>query len=359
VPDILDRPLFRQVARAAKHVLPSLTERRRRMQELEAELTAARTEIATIRLELAVARTESATILPELTAARTEIATLTLERAHYMRLAADLEAHNVVVTSAATKYARRLQGHVDFEANTTDLPSILIFSIPKSGTVFTGQMLSRGLGVELVSLTVGSFPRYLFDLPRLVQFTRGGKVSTEHLDASSENIQMLDAFIDRWVVHIRDPRSVVLSWVHNLDRLHRERDSAPHHLLYVCPTPPERYFELSLSDQVDWNIDHFLPNAMTWIRTWLEVHDSGRHKILLTTFSDIIASENDYLLKILDFYGIPRDRFRRPVIDKTVAASHFRVGREDEWRDCFTPDQLARCKALIGRELMERFGWPD
>ena len=66
-------------------------------------------------------------------------------------------------------------------------------------------MLSRGLGLELVRLTAGSFPRYLLDIPRLVQFSGGGMIATENFDASPENIQLLETFVDRWVVHIRDP----------------------------------------------------------------------------------------------------------------------------------------------------------
>jgi hypothetical protein len=305
-----------------------------RVQELERELLAARTEIA-------------ANDYPRLKA----------ERDFYSNRMVELQTHNQVLTETATKFARRLQGHLEVKEGLPALPSILFTSIPKSGTVFTGQMLSRGLGLELVRLTAGSFPRYLFDLPRLVQFSAGGMIATEHFDASPENLQLLEAFVDRWVVHIRDPRSVLLSWVHNLDRLHRERHNAPHHLLYVCPTPPKHYFGLSLSQKVDWNIEHFLPNVLGWTKTWVETHDAGHHNILLTTFSDILSSEDEFLFRILDFYEISRDRFSRPVVESNDDL-HFRVGREDEWRDWFTPMQLAQIRVMIDGPLTERFGWP-
>jgi len=237
------------------------------------------------------------------------------------------------------------------------LPSICVFSIPKSGTVFTGQMLARGLRLAPTSVSAGCFPRYSLDIEKLAAFCRGGQVASTHAHASLENLQMISAFADRWVVHIRDPRSVLLSWVHHLQRLHAERHASPHQLLYCYPAPPEEYFRYPLARQIDWNIEHFLAGAVAWIRGWLEIVDDGRYRILLTTYSDIVADERRFIGSILDFYGIARERFRRPLIERTVAASHFRVGREDEWADVFSPRQIERTTAMIGETLLERFGW--
>jgi len=364
---------------AHNHALTeAVTKYRSQVQELERELLAARTEIA-MYPRLKAERDFYASQTEELTAhnrlLRNDYPRLKAEREFYFNqmteLTAhnealtkaatnqmtDLTAHNEALTKAATKFARMLQGHLEVREDLPSLPSVLFTSIPESGTVFTGQMLLRGLGLELVRVTVGSFPRYLFDLPRLIQFSGGGMIATEHFDASQENLQFLGALVDRWVVHIRDPRAVLVSWVHNLDRLYQDQQTAPHHLLYVCPTPPEPYFGFSFSDKVDWNIEHFLPNVLNWTKTWIEAHDSGRHNILLTTISEITAGEDDFLFKILDFYGISRELFRRPEIEKDDDL-HFRVGQEEEWQVRFTPGQLARTRDMIDSELLERFGWP-
>jgi len=219
-------------------------------------------------------------------------------------------------------------------------------------------MLARGMGLRVASLAVGSFPRYSIKLRDLEQFRQGSMVAAEHCNASMENLQFLTACLDRWIVHIRDPRSVLVSWVHHLNRLRAEQNGARRELLYVCPTPPEEFFSYPFSRQVDWNIEHFLPNVLTWTRRWIETHDSGRYHILLTTFADILASEDQFLSKILDFYAIPHGFFRRPNLEKTIPASHFRVGRADEWRDCLTPDQIGRTTRMIGDDLLDRFNWP-
>jgi len=240
---------------------------------------------------------------------------------------------------------------------TPTLPSILVVTIPKSGTVFTNQMLSRGLSLEAASVSSGYFPHYLIDIPKLLLFVAGGKVASAHFDASPVNLQSLTAFVKKWVVHIRDPRSVTLSWVHHMNRLYGERDNGKYHHLFVYPAPPVSYFGWPFCQQVDWTIEHFLPSAAAWTRLWLTVYHSRQYEILLTSFSELARDELGFIHKILDFYEIPRSLFCRPVIEKTVLGSHFRAGLEDEWMTAFTTGQIAKANSHIGRDLIERFGW--
>jgi hypothetical protein len=240
----------------------------------------------------------------------------------------------------------------------TDLPSILVVTIPKSGTVFTNLMLSRGLSLEPVSVSFGYFPHYLVDIPKLPSFIEGGSVASAHFDPSPVNLQSLTYFVKKWVVHVRDPRSVTLSWVHHMNRLHSERSDCRYEHLFVYPTPPQAYYGWPFCRQVDWNIEHFLPNVAAWTRSWLAVCDTRRYDILLTSFSELARDELSYIHKILDFYAIPRGLFRRPHIEKSLHGSHFRAGLEDEWLTAFSRDQTAKATAMTGEDLIERFGWP-
>lgn len=237
------------------------------------------------------------------------------------------------------------------------LPSILVVTIPKSGTVFINQMLSRGLSLKPASVSFGYFPHYLVDIPKVLSFIERGQVASAHFDASPVNLQCLTPFVKKWVVHIRDPRSVILSWVHHMNRLYGERDNGKFHHLFVYPVPPEPYFGWPFRQQVDWTIDHFLPSAVAWTRLWLAVYDSRQYDMLLTSYSDLVRDETGYINKILDFYQIPHCLFRKPHIEKTVHGSHYRVGSENEWLTAFTAGQIAKSTAMIGGDLIERFGW--
>jgi hypothetical protein len=239
-----------------------------------------------------------------------------------------------------------------------ELPSILVVSIPKSGTVFTNRMLSRGLALEPASISFGYFPHYLVNIRKLPAFVEGGSVAAAHFEPSPVNLQSLTYFIKKWVVHVRDPRSVVLSWVHHMNRLYAERGDGKYEHLFVYPAPAEIYYGWPFCRQVDWTIEHFLPSVVAWTRAWLAVHDSRRYDILLTSFSELARDELSYIHKILDFYAIPRGLFRRPQIAKTLQDSHFRAGLEDEWLYAFGSDQTAKATSMIGHDLIERFGWP-
>jgi hypothetical protein len=237
------------------------------------------------------------------------------------------------------------------------LPSILVVTVPKSGTRFTNLMLSGGLSLEPASVSFGYFPHYLVDIPKLPSFAEGGSVASAHFDPSPVNLQSLTYFVKKWVVHVRDPRSVTLSWVHHTNRLYSERSDGRYHYLFVYPTPPEAYYDWPFCRQVDWNIEHFLPSVVAWTRSWLTIYDSRRYDILLTSFSELARDEQAYIHKILEFYAIPPDLFHRPHVEKTLLHSHFRAGLEDEWRTAFSPDQIARATAIVGHDLIERFGW--
>src|SRR5262245_16265014 len=237
------------------------------------------------------------------------------------------------------------------------LPSILVVSMPKSGTVFTRLTLSRGLSLEQSFLSCGRFPHLLIDIPKLASFIRGGKVCGEHFDPSPVNLDSLAHFTKRWVLHIRDPRSVVLSWVHHMNRLYSEQQNGEHQCLGVYPAPPLSYYDWPFRRQVDWNIENFLPSVVAWVRSWLRVHDSHQYDILLTTYSELACDELRYIHKILDFYGVPRGLFQMPKIQKTIQGSHFRTGLEDEWMTAFTHDQILRVTEMIGEDLLMRFAW--
>jgi len=254
-------------------------------------------------------------------------------------------------------YSRRRGERSVATPDNAGLPSILVVSILKSGTVFTNLMLARGLSLEQMPVSFGYFPHYLIDIPKVVSFIKGGKVARAHFDPSPVNFQSLTPFIRKWVLHIRDPRSVVLSWVHHMNRVYSERENGEYQHLFVYPTPPEAYYDWPFHIQVDWNIDNFLPSVVTWTRSWLAVYDSRQYDILLTTYSELCRDECAYIQKITDFYGIPRERFNRPKIEKTIPGSHFRAGLEDEWITEFTSDQILRSTATIGQDLLTRFAW--
>jgi hypothetical protein len=82
-------------------------------------------------------------------------------------------------------------------------------------------------------------------------FSGGGFVSQNHLAPSPENLQILQHFELKMVLHLRDPRQALLSWIHYLHYITGGNDGSEL-LLYFTPRTPAGYFEFSLSRQIDW-----------------------------------------------------------------------------------------------------------
>jgi len=59
---------------------------------------------------------------------------------------------------------------------------------------------------------------------------------------------------------------------------------------------------------------------------------------------------------ILAFYEIPIDDVKMRPPKKTMDY-HYRCGRIDEWKEIFTDQQKERCRASIGRDILDHFGW--
>lgn len=114
---------------------------------------------------------------------------------------------------------------------------ILLNTMPKSGSVYMQKSLAKILGCA--TLDVGN--RYalidqigLRDVRTLIG---GGHVAQGHLAPSRENPQIVQHYKLKMILHLRDPRQALLSWVHHIDWV-SGGDGANEDLLYCMPRPP-------------------------------------------------------------------------------------------------------------------------
>lgn len=238
-------------------------------------------------------------------------------------------------------------------------PSIVLSTLPKSGSIYQLTLFEKGLGYATRNTSLGYFPRDLADWSKLQEAMRGGAMTQFHLDASPANLQILRVVCPRLQLHLRDPRQATLSMTHHLRRLwdvHQDLNV----LLPVQPVPDRKFFDWDLPTQNDWMIDHYLPGCIQWIGEWLAVADAQNTglEVLLTTFEEMIRDEHEFISRTLEFFKIPAARFTHPNLNKTMAV-HFRQGTPDEWRGVYTESQRARASAAIPSAWKNRFGWLD
>ena len=238
---------------------------------------------------------------------------------------------------------------------TRKVPSILINTMPKSGSIYLTRTIATSLGIEysLTSLVDGLFPTYHMNPAALERFICGAVVRQEHFDASPHNLAMCAHYVDRLVLHVRDPRQATLSWTHHFNRL---RDLDPSSTVGTIRQPPEDYCCWPFKRQLDWHIDGHLVSLVEWLRQWISAEGKSSLKILRTQYEELVNAERALFDRILAFHGIQVDGIEMRTPEKTIEY-HYRCGRPDEWRDIFTEQQKARSLAIIGRDMLDHFGW--
>lgn len=236
-----------------------------------------------------------------------------------------------------------------------DLPSVLLVTLPKSGSIFIRGALASSLRLKIVDPSPGYFPIDHLSVKTMKLLARGGCVAQTHIDPSPLNLNILDHYKPIWLLHLRDPRSALLSWVHHVDRLRREQSES---LLYTPPQLPARYGSMSFEEKLDWQIVHFFPQMIRWIERWVEVVDRRNHD-LVTTFDQMHNRNQSFIRELIGrLYGDDLQvDIRLPA--KTMQGSHFRSGRRDEWRECFSQEQIDRTTRMISSTLCQRFNWAD
>lgn len=236
------------------------------------------------------------------------------------------------------------------------LPPILINTMPKSGSIYLARMVATSLDVHfsLKTLTSGLFPTYVLLPDPLKDFVRGHIVRQEHFDATPENLATCRSYVDRIVLHVRDPRQATLSWAHHVNRLRALDQPGPK---YSIHEPPSDFDRWTFGQQLGWHVEFHLASLVAWLRQWMALGATpSAPTILWTTYDDLIRDERALFDRIMDFYGIRAGSVDLRPPPKTIAYN-FRSGQPDEWQTVMTAGQKARCTALIGRDVLDRFGW--
>ena len=234
------------------------------------------------------------------------------------------------------------------------VPSIHLNTLPKSGSLYIWANLAMRLAVARTQISCTFFPDDMIVLRDIRQMAEGGFISQSHLPASSLNRRILCSYLDRIIVHVRDPRQATLSWSHHVDKYSAEDTEE---IRYVKPPLPKDFSTRSFEERLDWQIENHLPHCIQWIEGWLDAEEDPEFttKILFTRYEDFHKDAEALYSKILDFFEIPQS-----LVDNTEEIDerpHFRKGRTNEWREVFTPDQIARATEVMTDRIVARFGW--
>jgi hypothetical protein len=235
-----------------------------------------------------------------------------------------------------------------------NLGSMVISTLPKSASESIWNRLAEGLGLAQCYLSLGLFPDCCLVPARAAEAARGGLVTKEHIAPTAHNLATLArSGIDRVIVHHRDPRQATLSWTHFARDDVNQRLMAP---LWRKIVPPAQVLNQDLGAQIDWCIENYLPLLVRFLADWRAADADPERPIsaLFMSFETFRVEPARYFDRVLEFYGVPRERF---AADAEAAVVHLRKGQIDEWRGVFSAAQRRRAWDLIPEDMAEAFGW--
>lgn len=241
-------------------------------------------------------------------------------------------------------------------AASRNCPSVLLVTLPKSGSIFLYRTLAASLKLQHLDVSPGYFPEDNLDLRSILEFAKGGYIAQAHVNASPFNMSLLARFCDKWVVHLRDPRAALLSWTHHKDRPKIYDD--PQMALRNYPLEPDEYYSsMNFGEKVDWQIDNYLPQLIRWIEAWCDVIDSSEQpeNIVVTKYEELAGHDEEFIRELIDRLGLPVCETLN--LAAKDMSNHFRNGSPDEWRSALTPAQIRKMTEIIPPQLFKRFEW--
>lgn len=194
----------------------------------------------------------------------------------------------------------------------------------------------------VINIGASTFPADILDLSKTLDILEQKGVGMGHFDCSPQNIQVIEELKIPVIVHTRDPRSSLLSWIHHSIRLIKEGQKVQ--LLRNTPKPPIALFEKTLADIINWHLDNYLPSQCQWISEWKK-YASRNPLIQLKTFVELKDNPQKYIASICEFVGTNGEKILDP--PNPEDGVHFRKGLVDEWKDIFSKPQQEKANSIL------------
>jgi hypothetical protein len=234
------------------------------------------------------------------------------------------------------------------------IPAIMFVAMMKSASEFIRENLIRALDVPEIELSVGTVPRDQVIPSAVRQLAKGGAIARSHLSAN--NLPVLAANgVDRLILHVRDPRQVVVSWVHHMRRISDMQFRWA--VFHYDPPVPAEFRRWEFRRQLDWAVYNYLPGQLQWLEDWAAALDEvAPTPVLVSTFEDFAHDQRAFFGKISDFLGVAEIRVPGAHRQSAAAMRNFRSGHVDEWRGALTDTHIDFAAARV-EPLAKRFGW--
>ena len=225
--------------------------------------------------------------------------------------------------------------------------NIFICCMPKSGSTYTQRVMELGLPN---CFRFYRQPDIYYNLTGkgLFRLRLRCSIQRAHMHATEWNIGLLRAHgINKYVLLLRDPRDVVVSFFHQVEK---EGFSAR----FVHLT--QDYFRLDHQEKITYLIRLLLPRLVDFVNSWdSPKQEVGELDVLTLYYRDMVEAPHEHFRRILEFYKLPERVFDTKAIELREKV-RYRRGETGQWKQYFTTEQKRLANVICG-DVLSRHGW--
>ena len=242
---------------------------------------------------------------------------------------------------------------------------VLINGSPKSATLYLAAAFEKLVPCRRMRIATRGLWSSQVDVEAAEEFMQlPAGVAQQHIAPTEYNLRLLREFgLARFVLVVRDPRDVLVSWFHHLQR----EDIRGQHWHYALCLANDLlcrdWYGLSREAQLDALIDCSFRKFQDWISGWVRVTDNTDLQIRLLRFEDFVQDPHRTVEELFAWFGQRRaiSAAELPAVQGGAGidrATHFRRGKVGSFRDELSAPQVARLDQLVEPALYSRLQWP-
>lgn len=224
-----------------------------------------------------------------------------------------------------------------YEAQSRNRPNIPFFAFPKTGSSYVTNTLANALDIPFGVTSIDSRTA----VPAWSNFFADGPgVLHDHLWMNEENAQTLaDGKFKRIIVHVRDPRQVIISTAHHAK-------ISPNSAQIFGDVNISEVSSLSPEEIIQHIIDRgrFVGAFSRWFDSWLATKD--RFEIFVSRYELMNCDPQKFFKEILQFCDASEsshsdvEKFLQQETNESKGRNfNFRSGDSEEWKHVLTDKQ--------------------
>ena len=236
--------------------------------------------------------------------------------------------------------------------------NLLIIGQPKSGSTWLLRMVLEIPGYQkwvpdTVKIGLPHDLRHRDFVPAPVGYT----VTKPHSMATRENVDVVRSTARPFVVLIRDPRALAVSWAYYVGLPGRTQWGWPEAVGLSVEERISFYIERVLPKQSRWGLDwkraieEELPDGQGMMVRYEDMLGDV-HGVMKRVFSHFeVGLKDERVHEITEKHAFQKATGRKPGQDD--AKSFNRKGISGDWKNHFSPEQVAAFKRVAGERLIE------